>query len=99
MVNADIVNADSSYFPPATFCESFLVLGRIPRFQNPFKYARGFNINQRKAMQADLAATFIAQYQRLTKTARPLTIPQSTSAKLVQHRKAPAKGQRSRQES
>ncbi len=46
MVNTDIVNAGSLYFLPATFCESFRVFGRISRFQNPFKYTRGFNINQ-----------------------------------------------------
>ena len=38
MVNAGLVNAGSSYFSPPSFCESFPVFGRIPRFQNPFKY-------------------------------------------------------------
>jgi hypothetical protein len=47
MVNAGKVNAGSSYFSPATFCESFPVSGRIPRLQNPFKYTCGFVINQK----------------------------------------------------
>jgi hypothetical protein len=45
MLNARLVNAESSYFPPATFCESFAVFGRIPCFQNPFKYTGKFDIN------------------------------------------------------
>jgi hypothetical protein len=40
-----MVNARGSYFLRATFCEIFLVSGRIPRFKNPFKYIRGFNLN------------------------------------------------------
>jgi hypothetical protein len=47
MVNARMVNAQSSYFSPATFCESFRVFGQIPRFQNPFKYTRKFNVNHK----------------------------------------------------
>ena len=47
MVNARMVNAESSYFSPATFCESFRVFGQIPRFQNPFKYTRKFNVNHK----------------------------------------------------
>ncbi len=46
MVNAAVVNAESSYFSPATFCESFAVFGRIRCFRNPFKYTCGFLIYQ-----------------------------------------------------
>jgi len=49
MLNARLVNGVSSYFLPATFCESFAVFGRIPRFQNPFKYTHKFQINQSRA--------------------------------------------------
>ena len=52
MLNARLVNARISYFPPATFCESFAVFGRIPRFQNPFKYTRNFQINQSRGLAA-----------------------------------------------
>jgi hypothetical protein len=45
MVNSGMVNAGSSYFSPTAFCESFRVFGRIPRFQNPFKYTRSLRIN------------------------------------------------------
>jgi hypothetical protein len=45
MVNPGLVNAGPSYFPRATFCEIFLVSGRFPHFENPFKYAGSFNIN------------------------------------------------------
>ena len=45
MVNVGVVNARVSCFLRATFCESFPVLGRIPRFQNPVKYRRRFDIN------------------------------------------------------
>jgi len=47
MVNADVVNAGSAYFSPATFCESFRVFGRIPRLQNPFKYVCNSRINHK----------------------------------------------------
>jgi hypothetical protein len=46
MLNADLVNARTSYFSPPHFCESFAVSGRISRFRNPFKYTRNFRINQ-----------------------------------------------------
>jgi hypothetical protein len=45
MVNAGKVNGKARYFSPAAFCESFRVFGQIPRFQNPFKYTRKFNVN------------------------------------------------------
>jgi hypothetical protein len=45
MVNARMVNARRPYFLRATFCKIFGVSGRIPRFQNPFKYTGGFNLN------------------------------------------------------
>jgi len=45
MLNARLVNARISYFSPAAFCKSFGVFGRIPRFQNPFKYTHNFLIN------------------------------------------------------
>jgi hypothetical protein len=45
MVNAGMVNARTSYFSPTTFCESFRVFDRIPRFQNPFKYIGRLQIN------------------------------------------------------
>ncbi len=46
MVNDGVVNGTAPYFPPAAFCESFRVFGRIPRFQNPVKYICGFEINR-----------------------------------------------------
>jgi len=52
MVNADVVNAGTSYFSPATFCEFFRVLGRIPCFQNPFKYICNLRINHKIARAA-----------------------------------------------
>ncbi len=52
MVNADVVNAGSPYFSPATFCESFRVFGRIPCFQNPFKYICNLRINHKTAGEA-----------------------------------------------
>jgi hypothetical protein len=73
MVNPHMVNGGPSYFSPATFCESFAVFGRIPRFQNPFKYTSRFEINQKRAAQARLAAIFIAQYQCLMQTLPHLT--------------------------
>jgi hypothetical protein len=45
MVNARMVNVRRPYFFRATFCKIFGVSGRIPRFQNPFKYIGGFNLN------------------------------------------------------
>ncbi len=45
MVNARMVNASPAYFSPATFCESIRVFALIPRFRNPFKYRRSFNLN------------------------------------------------------
>jgi hypothetical protein len=45
MVNASMVNGRVLCFPRATFCDSFPVFGRFPRFQNPVKYSRNFNIN------------------------------------------------------
>jgi hypothetical protein len=47
VVNARKVNGRAAYFSPATFCESFAVSGRIPCFQNPFKYTRNLRINQK----------------------------------------------------
>jgi len=41
-----MVNARDPYFSPATFCEFFRVLRRIPRFQYPFKYTGNLQINQ-----------------------------------------------------
>jgi hypothetical protein len=40
-----MVNARGSCFLRAIFCEIFRVSGRIPRFQNPFKYIRGLGFN------------------------------------------------------
>ena len=45
MLNARMVNAKSSYFLPATFCEKNRIFGRILRFQNPFKYICNSQIN------------------------------------------------------
>jgi hypothetical protein len=45
MVNARVVNGGTRYFAPPRFCESFAVFGRIPRFQNPFKYICNSRIN------------------------------------------------------
>jgi hypothetical protein len=49
MVNASMVNGRAPCFLRATFCESFPVLGRFPRFKNPVKYIRGFEINHKPA--------------------------------------------------
>jgi len=56
MVNASVVNAPKSYFSPPCFCESFAVLGRIPRFQNPVKYTRRFEINHNTVHPARASA-------------------------------------------
>jgi hypothetical protein len=45
MVNGGVVNARASCFFRAAFCEFFPALGRIPRFQNPLKYGRRFDVN------------------------------------------------------
>ena len=47
MVNARRVNGGSSYRPQVHFCLFLLALGAFLRFQNPFKYAGNFNINQK----------------------------------------------------
>ena len=47
MVNAGVVNGGPRIFSPPRFCESFRVFGQFPRFQNPFKYTRGFEINRK----------------------------------------------------
>jgi len=63
MLNAGMVNARDPYFPPATFCESFAVFGRILRFQNPVKYSAMSRINlactPRKALAAKCRAHFL----------------------------------------
>jgi hypothetical protein len=67
MVNTGVVNANTRYFPPAAFCESFAVLGRIPRFQNPFKYNANIWINPETvhsgARVQGALIRFIARYQ------------------------------------
>ena len=45
MVNDGVVNARKACAFRAHFCEIFRVSGRIPRFQNPFKYIRRFDLN------------------------------------------------------
>jgi hypothetical protein len=56
MVNSGMVNGPKSYFPPPCFCESFAVLGRIPRFQNPVKYVRRFEVNHKTVHPARASA-------------------------------------------
>jgi len=56
MVNTRMVNARPPYFLRATFCKIFGVSGRIPRFQNPFKYTGGFNLNHETVHFQDAAA-------------------------------------------
>jgi hypothetical protein len=63
MVNARMVNARGSYFSPTAFCESFRVFGRIPRFQNPFKYTRRFQINHPGRFAGAMRANFVTLTQ------------------------------------
>jgi hypothetical protein len=44
MVNDGVVNARGACVIHAHFCVLFPALGQIPRFKNPVKYVRGFNI-------------------------------------------------------
>jgi hypothetical protein len=47
MVNADVVNAKTSYFLRATFCELNRDSGRFLYFKNTFKYTGKFNLNHK----------------------------------------------------
>jgi hypothetical protein len=49
MLNANKVNAESSYFLPATFCVIFRDSGRILDSWNPVKYSRNLSVNLKKA--------------------------------------------------
>jgi hypothetical protein len=40
-----VVNAYPHIFCPQHFCEFFPAFATIPRFQNPFKYIRRFDVN------------------------------------------------------
>jgi hypothetical protein len=51
MLNAGMVNSESSCFARALFCDFFRVSGRFLRFKNPFKYIRGFQINQKQGLE------------------------------------------------
>ena len=46
MVNSGLVNSKPPCFIRPEFCEYFVALGRFPRFKNPVKYSRNFQINQ-----------------------------------------------------
>ena len=45
MFNAEMVNARPRIFCPRHFREFFRAFATNPRFQNPFKYVRRFNVN------------------------------------------------------
>ena len=47
MVNPGVVNAGSRIFRRRAFANFLRVLGRIPCFQNPFKYTGKFNVNHK----------------------------------------------------
>jgi hypothetical protein len=75
MVNARMVNAGSSYFPPPHFCESFRVLGRILCFKNPVKYTRIFEINQpRAARRSHLLKKVTLHINAISRVLLPSTI-------------------------
>jgi hypothetical protein len=73
MLNAGMVNAGSSYFPPPLFCESFRVIGRFLRFQNPFKYTRRSRINPKCGLIAPAVARIAHLYQGFRFASRALT--------------------------
>jgi hypothetical protein len=62
MLNASMVNGRESRFPPPLFRESFPISGRIPRFQNPFKYNRNREINRKTAHPASRLARHCALF-------------------------------------
>jgi hypothetical protein len=53
MVNAEVVNAESSYFLHATFCVIFCDSGRILDSKIPVKYRRICNINHNWVASSD----------------------------------------------
>jgi hypothetical protein len=89
MVNAGVVNARSACFPHADFCEIFRALGQFPRFQNPFKYNRRLRINHKRAASGGARHSILLAQSKCYTGSPRLTLLQSASAKLIQHRKAP----------
>ena len=65
MLNAGMVNAPGSYFPPPCFCRSFAVFGQIPRSQNPVKYGRGIEINLELPLHRRNAVFFLLDINAL----------------------------------
>jgi hypothetical protein len=62
MVTPGIVNGKASNFPPQRLCEYFCVFGRIPRFENPAKYAE----DRKLAVTAAQPSPFPAPIQSVT---------------------------------
>jgi hypothetical protein len=89
MVNAAMVNGRTPYFPPPSFCESFLIFGQIPRFENPVKYTRIFAINQSAAWPPIPGERLALDFPFHTNNIPSLTLIQNIFAKILQNRKAP----------
>ncbi len=75
MVNARMVNAAPSYFPPPHFCESFPAFAPIPRFRNPFKYTGRLRINLPGGPKGEDPAIFCQILQWLMATPPHLALP------------------------
>ena len=84
MVNVRMLNCEPAFVPQPDFREIFRVLGRFPRFKNPVKYIRGWQINQFSPLPGASARYFL----RIINHLRNLTNYQNTCANLAQDWKA-----------
>jgi hypothetical protein len=89
MVNAGVVNAGALHVFFRLFARFSPLFAVFLRFQNPVKYIRGSRINHKRAAgNCARRCIYFTKSKRYTNAPR-LTLPQSASAKLIQHRKAP----------
>jgi hypothetical protein len=65
MLNVRMLNSELACVSQPDFREIFHVSGRFPRFKNPFKYIRGWQINQFSPLPGASPRLFFSTYQCL----------------------------------